>query len=199
MDARLNANGKAIRELNLQFSLLHTRLSLQTHFELVVTRVHIYTSYFDLVYVHVRYCRASFVSYKTSMYSAISSFSSGFVQPSFLTADQLAAIVKKVTKEEIRRGTKLTPAIQVGFEVTYYEVKLVLEVSVLQEGLSIVSGIPMNSKSSTIDIYRAIPLHQLKKDVTTASVYSFTNKFLAIVIDTSQYAEIKFQQNKVVS
>ena len=116
--------------------------------------------------------------------------SSGFVPPNFLTSDQLAAIVEDLTAEEIRRGTKLTPAIQVGFEDTYYEVQIVLEITVLQEGLSIVLGIPMNSKSSTFDAYCAIPLHQPNEDGTTASVYRFSHEFMAIATDNSQYAEL---------
>ena len=140
--------------------------------------------------MHLKSYRASFVSYKTSIYSAVSSLSSGFVPPNFLTPDQLAAIAEDLTAEEIRRGTKLTPAIQVGFEATYYEVQIVLEVTVLQEGLSIVLGIPMNSKSSTFDVYRAIPLHQANEDGTTASVYRFSHEFVAIATGNSQYAEL---------
>ena len=84
----------------------------------------------------------------------------------------------------------MTPAIQVGFEVTFYEVQIVLEVTVLQEGLSIVFGIPMNSKSSTFDVYRAISLHQPNEDRTTASVQHFFHEFVAIAPDNSQYAEL---------
>ena len=132
------------------------------------------------------------------MYSAVSSLCSGFVPPNFLTPDQLAAIVEDPTAEEIHRGTKLTPAIQVCFQATYYKVQIVLEVTVLQESLSIVLVIPMNSKSSTFDVYRAIPLHQPNEDGTTASVYRFAHEFLAIATDNSQYAELTattFSQN----
>ena len=124
------------------------------------------------------------------MYSAISSLSSGFVPLSFLTPDQLAAIVKDLTKEKIGRGTKLTSAIQVGFEATYYNIQIVPEDTVLQEGLSIVLGIPMTLKSATFDIYRAIPWHQPNEDETTASVYRFANEFLAVLTDNSQNAEL---------
>ena len=61
------------------------------------------------------------------MYSAVSSLSFGFVPPSFLTPDQLAAVVEDLTAEEIHRGTKLTPAVQVVFEATYFEVQIVHE------------------------------------------------------------------------
>ena len=74
--------------------------------------------------MHLNIYRASIVSFKTSIHSAVSSFSSGFVPPNFLTSDQIAAIVEDLTTEEIRRGTKSTPAIQVGFEATYYEAQI---------------------------------------------------------------------------
>ena len=119
----------------------------------------------------------------------MSLLSSGFLPPNFLTPDYFAAIVEDLTAEELRTGTKVTPAIQVGFEATYYEVQIVLEVTVLQEGLSIVLGIPMNSESSTFDVYRAIPLHQPNENGTTATVYHFS-EFMAIPADNSQYAEL---------
>ena len=124
------------------------------------------------------------------MYSAVSSLSSGFVPPSFLTSKKLAAIANDLTAEEIRRGTKLIPVFQVGLETTYYVVQIVLKVAVLQEGLSIVLCIPMNSTLSTFDVYRAIPLHQPNEDGTTASVYHFSHEFVAIATDNSQYADL---------
>ena len=51
---------------------------------------------------------------------------------------------------------------------TNYEVQITLEVTVLQEGLSIVLGIPMNSRSSIFDVYWVIPLHQPNEDGTTS-------------------------------
>ena len=189
-DARLDATGGAIRQLDSRLIIMSICMSIQRHFETIVDKDHNYTSYLDLAYMHLKSYCASFVSNKTSMYSAASSLSSGFVPPNFLTPDQLAAIVEDLTGEEIRRGTKLTPAIQVGFQATYYEVQIVLEVTVLPEGLSIVLGIPMNSKWSTFDAYRAIPVHQPNEDGTTASVYCSSYGFAANAIDNSQYVEL---------
>ena len=165
-------------------------MSIQRQFEIIVDKVHNYTSYLDLAYMHLKSFPASSVSYKTSMYSAVSSLSSGFAPPNFLTPDQLAAIVEDLIAEETRRGTKLTRAIQVGFEATYYEVQIVLEVTVLQEGLSIVLGIPIPSKSSGLDVYRFILLHQPNNDGTTALVYRFSYEIVAIATDNSKYAEL---------
>ena len=190
IDARLNATGETIRQLDCRLIIMSNCMSIQRQFEIIVDKVHNYTSYWDLAYMHLKPYRASFVSHKTSMYSAVSSLSSGFVPPNFLTPDQLTAIVADLTAEEIRRGTKLTPAIQVGFEANYDEVQIVLETTVLQEGLSLVLGIPMNPKSSTFDVYRAIPLHQPNEDGMTASVYRFPHEFVAIATDNSQYAEL---------
>ena len=48
----------------------------------------------------------------------------------------------------------------------------------------------MNSKSSTYEIYRDIPLHQTNEDETKPAVYRFANECLAIATDNSQYAEL---------
>ena len=48
----------------------------------------------------------------------------------------------------------------------------------------------MKSKSSTFDIYHATSLYQPKNDEKTASLYTFTNPFLAISTDNTMFAEI---------
>ena len=117
------------------------------------------------------------------MYSAVSSLSSRFAPASFLIPNQPAAIVDDLTAEEIQRGTKLTLAIQVGFEAAHYDVQMLLEVTVLQEGLSIVLCIPMNCEPSTLDVVSRHSQHQPNEDVTTASVYHFSHEFVAIATD----------------
>ena len=79
---------------------------------------------------------------------------------------------------------------RVGHKAIYYEIQLVLEVTLLSSGLSVVLGIPMNSKSSTFDIYLATPLYQPNADGDTASLYQFPNPFLAISTDNTQFAEL---------
>ena len=92
--------------------------------------------------------------------------------------------------EEVHRGTKLTPTIQVGYEATYYEVQIALEVSILASGISVVLGIPRNSKSATFIILLAIPLYQPNEDGSTASLYQLRHDYLAFATDKSQYAEL---------
>ena len=92
--------------------------------------------------------------------------------------------------DEVHRGTKLTPAIQVSDESTYYGVQIVLEVSILASGISVVLGIPMNSKSATFNILRTIPLYQPNEDGSTASLYQFRHDYLAIATDKFQWAEL---------
>ena len=79
----------------------------------------------------------------------------------FLVPNAIADIVKEPSNDEVRRGTKLSLAIQPGYEAIYYEIIVVLEVTLLMRGISVVLGLPMNSQSSTFDVYHAIPLHQL--------------------------------------
>ena len=120
-----------------------------------------YISYLNSLYTHVKSYRAAFYAYKIALFSTLSSLAAGYVTPQFLRPDQLASIVKELANDEFLRGTKLSPAIRVGHEAIYYEIQLVLEVTLLSSGLSVVLGIPMNSKSSTFGISLATPLYHL--------------------------------------
>ena len=149
-----------------------------------------YISYLNSLYTHVKSYRAAFYACKIALFSTLSSLAAGYVTPQFLLTDQLASIVKELANDEILRGTKLSPAIRVSHEAIYYEIQLVLEVTLLSSGLSVVLGIPMNSKSSTFDIYLATPLYQPNADGDTASLYHIPNPFLAISTDNTQFAEL---------
>ena len=63
------------------------------------------------------------------------------------------------------KGTKVTFAIQFGFEETY-EIEVVLELTFLKQGISIMLGFPLTSESSTFDIYPALLLIQPSENET---------------------------------
>ena len=87
IDARLNAT-EAIRQLDSRLIITSNCMSIQRQFEVLVDKIHNYTSYLDLAYMHLKRFRGSFVSYKASIFSAGASLSSaGFVPLSFLTPD----------------------------------------------------------------------------------------------------------------
>ena len=66
---------------------------------------------------------------------------------------------------------------------------MVLEVSLLTTSISVVLGVPMNSKSSTFNVYHATPLYQPNDDLT-ASLYQLAKTFLPISTDNPQFAEL---------
>ena len=80
--------------------------------------------------------RAAFYAYKVALFSTLSSLAASYVTPQFLLPDQLASVLKELAIDEILRGTKISPAVRVGHEVIYYEIQLVLEVTLLSSGLS---------------------------------------------------------------
>ena len=116
-------------------SLVKGSSLLKKKFELIVDNVPICPLHLCFDFIFLEPNRASFVSYRNSLYSAVSSISSRFVPPSFLTG------------KEIPRWTKKTSARQVGLETVLHIVRLVREVNVLESGHSIVFGVPMKSKS----------------------------------------------------
>ena len=105
-----------------------------------------YIDHLGTLYTHIKSYRTAFYAYQIALYSTISSLAGGYVSPQFLLPSQLASIVNERAHDEILRGTKLTPAIHVGQEAIYYEIQMVLEVSLLPKGISVVLGVPMNSK-----------------------------------------------------
>ena len=112
------------------------------------------------------------------------------ITPQFLLTTQLATIVQELAAEDFRKGSKLTLAIPSGFEATYYELQLVLEVTMLPKGIFFVLGIPMNSKSATYNVFHAEPLYQPNDDGKTASVYQFPKQYVAIATDNTNFAEV---------
>ena len=98
--------------------------------------------------------------------------------------------MQELAAEEFRKGSKLTPAIPSGFEAIYYELQIVLEVTMLPKGISFVLGIPMNSKSATYNVFQAEPLYQPNDDGKTASVYQFPKPYVAIATDNTNFAEL---------
>ena len=147
-------------------------------------------SYLNPLYTHVKSYRAAFYAYKIALLATLSSLAAGYVTPQFLLLGQLASIVKELANDEILPGTKLFPAIRVGHEAIYYEIQLVLEVTLISSGLPVVLGIPMKSKSSTFDICFATPLYQPNADSDTASFYQYTNPILAISTDNTPVSEL---------
>ena len=79
--ARSRATDQLTRSLNVfDHCVVHTK-----QFSNLVFKVENYTSYLDLVFTHLKAYRSAFVSYRTNIYSAVSSLSSACVTRNFLT------------------------------------------------------------------------------------------------------------------
>ena len=150
----------------------------------------LYLSQTGTLYTHFKAFRAAFYAYRDNLFSIISSLATGHITQQFLLPTQLATIVQELAAEEFRKGSKLTPAIPSGFEAIYYELQIVLEVTMLPKGFSFVLGIPMNSKSATYSVFQAEPLYQPNDDGKTASVYQFPKPYVAIATDNTNFAEL---------
>ena len=98
----------------------------------------LYLSQIGTLYTHFKAFRAAFYAYRNNFFSIISSLATGHITPQFLLPTQLATIVQELAAEEFRKGSKLTPAIPSGFEAIYYELQIVLEVTMLPKGISFV-------------------------------------------------------------
>ena len=98
--------------------------------------------------------------------------------------------MQKLAAEDFRKSSQLTPAIPSGFEAIYYEVQIVLEVTMLAKSIFVLLGIPMNSKSATYNVFQAEPLCQPNDDGKAASVYQFAEPYVTIATDNTNFAEL---------
>ena len=131
-----------------------------------------------------------FTSIEIFFFSIIPSPATGQITPQFLLPTQLTKTVQELAAEKFRKGSKLTPAIPSGFEAIYYELQIVLEVTLSPKGISFALGIPMNSKSATYNVFQAEPLCQPNDDGKMASVYHFPKPYVAIAADNTNFAEL---------
>ena len=88
------------------------------------------------IFTHFKAFRAAFYAYRNNFFSIISSLATGYITPQFLLPNQIATIVQELAAEKLQKGSKLTPAIPWGFEAIYYELQIVLEVTMLPKGTS---------------------------------------------------------------
>ena len=150
----------------------------------------LYLSQIGTLYTHFKAFRAAFYAYRNNFFSIISSPATRHITPHFLLPRQLAAIVEELATEDFLGGSKQTAAIPSGFEAIYYELQIVLEVTMLIKGISFVPGIPENSKSATYNVFQAEPSYQPNDDGKTASVYQFLKPYVAIATDKTHFAEL---------
>ena len=141
------------------------------------------------LYTHIKSYQAAFYAYKINLFSTNSSLASGQITPQVLVPNAIADIVKELSNDEVHRGTKLSTAIQPVYAAIYYEINVVLEVTLLPRDISVVLGIPMNYKSSPLDLYHAIPQYRTNGD-KTASLYQLEKPFLAVSTDNSRIAQL---------
>ena len=150
----------------------------------------LYLSQIGTLYTHFKAFRAAFYAYRNNFFSIISSPATGYITPQFFLPNQLATIVQELANEEFRKGSKLIPAISSGFEANYYELQIVLEVTLLPKGISLVPGIPINSTSPTYNVFQAEPLYQPNADAETESVYQYPKPYVAIATENTKIAEL---------
>ena len=91
--------------------------------------------------------------------------------------------------KEVDRGIELTPVIQIGYEAKYYEVQIVLEVSILASGISAVLGMPV--KICQIQFFPCNSIVSApNENGSTASLYQFRHDYSATATDKYRYAEL---------
>ena len=64
------------------------------------------------LYTHSKSYQSAFYVYKINLFATISSLASGKITPQFLIPNAIADIANELSNDELRRGTKLSPAFE---------------------------------------------------------------------------------------
>ena len=112
-----------LQNLDKKFVLIQGQLTLykecaekQAKHSLFLQEIKYVMSHLGTLYTYIKSYQAAFYAYKMNLFSTVSALASGQITPQFLLPQENADIVRTLSEEESYRGTKLTAAIEPGFE-----------------------------------------------------------------------------------
>ena len=105
---------------------MECRLVEMVHFRLF-QEISCFFSDLGTLYTHIKSYQAAFYVHKINLFNTISSLANGKIAPHFLVPNAIADIVNELSNKEVRRVTKMSPAIEPKYGAIYYEKNVVLE------------------------------------------------------------------------
>ena len=128
-----------------------------------------YVDHLKILYTHIKSYRATFYAYEIALFSTISSLAAGYVTPKFFTSFPIGHDSEWARQRRELPWDQTPPAIRTGQEAFYYEIQMVLEVSLLSQGIYVIHGITRNTKKP-FNVFQATPFYQPNDDGETASI-----------------------------
>ena len=147
------------------------------------------------VYTNIKTYRTALFSYRINLLNSLSSMSSRLIPMSLVPKHDLHGILLALVEARAFNNDGLTLALNADDEISaYYETQLLQEVYADEVGLIIKVSIPMATKASKLNIYRAIPIPMPEGRTGRAQVWKLNGNYLAITHTGERHAVLTKQQ-----
>ena len=152
------------------------------------------SSLLSTLYADTKSYGAALYAYKVNLLSSIPILLSNRLPMSLVPRESLRAILDSVYNSQKDASDRLTLAIPMQDLLSYYDAKLLREVSTIKQGLLLTLSIPLSSSQTAFNVYRAhlIPMPQL--DTSDALQWVTEGPYLAISEDSMESTTLTEEQ-----
>ena len=184
MQENQNRNWKLVEE---QFAIVdHNLNALATCMEIQLSQQQLNFN-FDTaasllltLYADIKSYRADLYSFRINVINAIPTLLDKRLPISSVPLKSLIKILDAVHDSQKNAPDRLTLAIPMTDILSYYDAKLVQEISTVEDGLLLTLAIPLASSQTVFEVYRAIVIPMPQKDSVDALRYVIEGEYLAI-------------------
>ena len=184
MQENQNRNWKLVEE---QFAIIdHNLNALATCMEIQLSQQQLNFN-FDTaasllltLYVDIKSYRAALYSFRINVINAIPTLLDKRLPISLVPRKSLIKILDSVHDSQKNAPDRLALAIPMTDILSYYDAKLVQEISTVEDGLLLTLAIPLASSQTLFEVYRAIVIPMPQKDSVDALRYVIEGEYLAI-------------------
>ena len=184
MQENQNRNWKLLEE---QFAIIdHNLNALATCMEIQLSQQQLNFN-FDTaasllltLYADIKSYRAALYSFRINVINAIPTLLDKRLPISLVPRKSLIKILDSVHDSQKNAPDRLTLAIPMTDILSYYDAKLVQEISTVEDGLLLTLAIPLASSQTVFEVYRAIVIPMPQQDSVDALRYVIEGEYLAI-------------------
>ena len=143
-------------------------------------------SLLNVVYADITSYKAALYAFKTNVLNSIPTLLDQRLPMSLVPRESLLAIIDAVYKRQKEENHRLTLAIPPSDIHSYYDAKLLRDVTTIEEGLLLNLAIPYASSQTAFQIYRAHVIPMPQGDPTEAIKWVTEGSYLAISEDSME-------------
>ena len=151
-------------------------------------------SLLNVVYADIASYKTALYAFKTNVLNSIPTLLDKRLPMSLVPRESLVAVIDAVYKSQKEENHRLTLAIPPSDVHSYYDAKLLRDVTTIEEGLLLNMAIPYASSQTAFQMYRAQVIPMPQADPTEAIKWVTEGSYLAISEDSMETTVLTEEQ-----